>query len=161
VPLTTGIHTTAALIATASAAALNNTEAITDANWSFYSSGGNIVATRTANAANDGTFNIAIPGARGVTVAASSANSTAGYFGPDLTNAAAEDARGVRFPYPTTCYFFKLKVTGGPVLLEPNGMDPITRPAGMEIRGVFPLLEILITPLSGATITVETVLLAK
>jgi hypothetical protein len=90
VALVTGTHTTAALIASAARAALS-ANAVVAARFSIGGTGANIVLTRkptsthsvptgTLNlyAANDTTLNLAIPAGLGVTLAATSANTTAG-----------------------------------------------------------------------------------
>jgi hypothetical protein len=90
VALVTGTHTTAALIASAARAALS-ANAVVDARFSIGGTGANIVLTHkptsthsvptgTLNlyAANDTTLNLAIPAGLGVTLAATSANTTAG-----------------------------------------------------------------------------------
>lgn len=90
VPLVTGTHTTTALIATAARNALLANAAVI-ALFSIGGTGSNIVLTRkptsthtvptgTLNlyAANDTTLNLAIPAGLGVTLAATSANTTAG-----------------------------------------------------------------------------------
>jgi len=90
VPLVTGTHTTAALIATAARNALLANAAVI-ARFSIGGTGANIVLTRLPTstytvptgalnlyAANDTTLNLAIPAGLGVTAAATSANTTAG-----------------------------------------------------------------------------------
>jgi hypothetical protein len=90
VALVTGTHTTAALIASAARAALS-ANAVVAARFSIGGTGANIVLTRkptsthtvptgTLNlyAANDTLLNLAIPAGLGVTLAASSANTTLG-----------------------------------------------------------------------------------
>ena len=90
VPLVTGTHTTATLIATAARNALLANAAVI-ASFSIGGTGANIVLTRkptsthtvptgTLNlyAANDTTLNLAIPAGLGVTLAALSANTTLG-----------------------------------------------------------------------------------
>ena len=90
VPLVTGTHTTAALIATAARNALLANAAVI-ARFSIGGTGADIVLTRlptsthtvptgTLNlyAANDPTLNLAIPSGLGVTLAAASANTTLG-----------------------------------------------------------------------------------
>lgn len=90
VALVTGTHTTAALIASAARTALS-ANAVVAARFSIGGTGADIVLTRkptsthtvptgTLNlySANDTTLNLAIPAGLGVTLAATSANTTAG-----------------------------------------------------------------------------------
>lgn len=90
VALTTAVHTTATLIAAAAATALNDTAAVS-ALFTASNSGADIILTRNAvtsytvpggtlntYAANDATLNINIPAGLGVTVSATSTNTTAG-----------------------------------------------------------------------------------
>lgn len=82
VPLVTGVHTTAALIA----AAIRNTMAAESAITNQYTVGGTgatVTLTRllTLDGLNDSTLNIATAGGLGVSAAASSANTTAGVRG--------------------------------------------------------------------------------
>lgn len=105
VPLVTGVHTTAALIA----AAIRNTMAAEGAITNQYTVGGtgaSITLTRllTRDGLNDATLNIATAGGLGVSAAASSANTTAGVRGVsvDRLGGDGKDLTGVALPTMST-----------------------------------------------------------
>lgn len=82
VPLVTGTHTTAALIAAAIRTALQAVAAITS-QYTVGGTGATVTLTRLPyrDGANDATLNIAIAAGLGVSAAATSANTTAGVAG--------------------------------------------------------------------------------
>lgn len=108
VPLTPAKHGTAELIAAAVAAKLAATPAI-NALWNITQGDGennppdNIVARRIYPEANDGTFNIAIPGSLGVSPDVSSTNPVAGEVGTmvDRLGANGFDVFGQGLPGPS------------------------------------------------------------
>ena len=102
VPLTTALHTSDALIAAQCRDTLNAVAALVAAKWSFSVSGPDLIATRTEYLANDATFNMAIPGARGVTADATSSITTAGIVATVITNAGTQDVYGKPLPAEMT-----------------------------------------------------------
>lgn len=90
VTVSSAVHTTATLIATAFAAALN-ADAVISQRWTVTSSVADIIFTRKANfpgldyPANDEFVNLAIPAGLGITAAAASVNTTAGVASKTIT----------------------------------------------------------------------------
>jgi len=80
VPLTTGVHTTAALIAAAVAAKLNATAAVA-AHFDVSASGAAVILESKLAYANDTTLNLAITAGLGVSAVTNSANTVAGVAG--------------------------------------------------------------------------------
>lgn len=119
VPLVTGTHTTAALIAAACRTALAATAAVA-AQYTVGGTGATITLTRPPHlpGSNDATLNIAIAAGLGVTAAASSANTTAGVAGATIERlgGSGEDINGVALPACTTahCLAFFPDATNSP-----------------------------------------------
>lgn len=80
VALTTGVHTTAALIAAAVAAKLNATAAVAE-HFDVTSSGADVILESKLGYANDTTLNLAITAGLGVSAVTNSANTRAGVLG--------------------------------------------------------------------------------
>ena len=126
VPLTTTAHTTASLIAAAIAAKLNTLAAVT-AYYSVTASGATVILTCLRGRANDATLNLAIAAGLGVSVAASSANTTAGVAGPVVLRAGG--AAGTDFygrPLATATHTRMMSVSN----LGAASTIPVTTTAG-------------------------------
>lgn len=158
VPLVTGTHTTATLIAAAAAVALN---ADTDyaALFTATSSSATIITTRkptsshtvpggTLNlyAANDATLNVAIGAGLGVTAAATSADTTAGVVSDGAKiYGAGEDFEGEAMTPIVTLYSVFYNTTSGTGVIAGDVDDVLPYSAG------------LVAPLSNANgLTIET-----
>lgn len=116
VPLTTTAHTTATLIAAAIAAKLNTLAAVTNY-YAVTSSGANVILTCLRGRANDATLNLAIAAGLGVSVAASSANTTAGVAGPVVLRAggaAGNDFYGRPLAASAHCRMMAVSNLGSP-----------------------------------------------
>lgn len=103
VPLTTARHTTAAKIAEAIAAALNATSQISS-HYTAAAVDATVVITRIGGYANDSTLNLAIAAGLGVSVAASSANTTAGSVGVVVDRLGSSGNDMHNNPLPTCAY---------------------------------------------------------
>ena len=134
VALTSGVHTTAALIGAAVRAALAVVPAITNL-YTVAGSSNGWSLTRKSNALNDPTLNVAVPGALGVTAAPASFDTTAGALGAELTNGPAIDALGEAIAIPTEAAYFEISVSGGAVsAVQAAGFGSVAMVAGMAIR---------------------------
>ena len=129
VPLVTGTHTTAALIAAAARNALL-ANAVVVARFTISGTGPNIVLTRKPTssyavptgilnlyAANDTTLNLAIPSGLGVTAAATSANTTAGVIsdGVKIYDGDGKDFEGETLAAIAATYGVMIKNSEGPL----------------------------------------------
>ena len=129
VPLITGTHTTAALIAAAARNALL-ANAVVVARFTISGTGPNIVLTRKPTssyavptgilnlyAANDTTLNLAIPSGLGVTAAATSANTTAGVIsdGVKIYDGDGKDFEGETLAAIAATYGVMIKNSEGPL----------------------------------------------
>ena len=129
VPLVTGTHTNAALIAAAARNALL-ANAVVVARFTISGTGPNIVLTRKPTssyavptgilnlyAANDTTLNLAIPSGLGVTAAATSANTTAGVIsdGVKIYDGDGKDFEGETLAAIAATYGVMIKNSEGPL----------------------------------------------
>lgn len=151
VPLVTGTHTTAALIATAARNALLSNAAVI-ASFSIGGTGADIVLTRlptsthtvptgTLNlyADNDASLNLAIPAGLGVTAAASSANSVAGVIsdGVKIYDGDGKDFEGDALASISSISAVLFKSSGGSLSFAGNASDSfaISENTGVQFFG--------------------------
>ena len=129
VPLTTAVHTTATLIATAIKDAFNADTAYA-ALFTATSSTNTVITTRKASSlgflpANDATLNIAIAAGLGVSAAATSTNTTAGVAsaGANISDGDAKDFEGITIPTIVTLKGFWVKCESGAVTMTSTNED--------------------------------------
>ena len=129
VPLTTAVHTTATLIATAIKDALNADTAYA-ALFTATSSTNTVITTRNASTlgffpANDSTLNIAIAAGLGVSAAATSTNTTAGVAssGANISDGDAKDFEGITIPTIVTLKGFWARCASGAVTMTSSNED--------------------------------------
>jgi hypothetical protein len=146
VPLVSGTHTTAALIAGAVRTKLNTIAAIT-ALYTIGGAGAAVTLTRKANAANDATLNIAVAAGFGVSAVTNSTNTTLGVLGTELINGPNLDVFGDALPVSTVTRFCEISVSGGGsawVAMELPGAPPadfgnVLLASGSSLRVPYPL----------------------
>lgn len=130
VPLVTGTHTTATLIAAAIADKLNATAAVA-AHFEATSIAQYVLLTSKLGYANDTTLNLAITAGLGVSAVTSSSNTTSGVAGPliERRGGDANNAFGETLPSQTANHVLILSATGVDgdelAIINDSSFDPV------------------------------------
>lgn len=133
VPLTTGVHTTAALIAAAVAAKLTDTAAVA-AHFDVTSSGADVLLASKLAYANDTTLNLAITAGLGVSAVTSSSNTESGISGPIMQRQGGNGANAFSETLPTQTANHVLIMTvrgvdGDSIDIFDDGSDAVAWPS--------------------------------